>query len=323
MSPLLRSGFAKFQEVFAIKLRTLGIVAFGAIFLIFLSMAHRNVAPGTVVRKAPQVPSTGFLPEAQNLAMSARVPGPTGGYSLAPSDSGMLHSTPVMVQAAELTMSTQDFPKSRSRLEEILDRQSGYIAKLRMESQPSGSVLSATLRIPSSNLERALIDLKTLGHVEREEQSADEVTQQRADIQGRLLNAQNTIRRLEEVIKNPSSKFMDEVELQRQLVRARAEIQRLETEQHGLETRVAFSNVLLSLNEEHAAVAETLGAQLRNAAVGGFSDAAHTLSSMLVFLAEYAPSLMLWGLILLLPARLLWKRRKQWIAEANAQSQGV
>ena len=323
MSSILRSSFAKFWEVISVKPRTLGIAAIGAIFLLLLSMAHRTVEPWHAGLKRPLVLPHSSPPDAAESRRFPTAPGPSGVYTLAENDNPISTSARVMTQAAELTMSTQDFPRSRSRLEEILDRHNGYIAKLRMESQSSGSVLSATLRIPASNLERALIDLKTLGHVEREEQSADEVTQQRADLQARLLNARNTVRRLEEVLKNQSSKFMDEVELQRQLSRARVEIERLEAEQHTLETRVSFSNVVFSLNEEHTPVAESLAAQLRNAAVGGLSDAAHTLSAMLVFVAEYGPSLLLWGVILILPARFLWRRKKQWAAAEGVPSPGA
>ena len=70
-------------------------------------------------------------------------------------------------------------------VEDILERHHSYAAKLRMVGQPTGSELTATLRVPSSEFAEAVNDLKTLGNVEREEQTADEITQQHADLEAR------------------------------------------------------------------------------------------------------------------------------------------
>lgn len=321
MNQLQRSSFLQLREIFAVKHKVLAIAAVGAICLVLLSVAHRAFRHEPQgIRQAPTF-SQSSAPDFKDSEKPAAIPRPQALSSAGSVDTATIMPERMMAQAAELSLSTQDFPRSRSSLEEILDRHSGYIARLRMEAQPSGSVLSATLRIPSSELGRALIDLKSLGHVEREEQTADEVTQQRSDLQARLLSARSSLRRLEETFKQPSSKFIDEVEVQRQIARLRAEIDRLEAEQHALETRVAFSNVLFSLHEEHTAVAESLAAQFRTAAVEGLSDAAHTVAAIVLFLVEYGPSLLLWVVILILPARFLWKRSKQWNASESAPSQ--
>ena len=55
------------------------------------------------------------------------------------------------------------------------------------------------------------------------------------------------------------------------------------------------------MREEVSSPAVTLGAQLRNAAVNGFSDAVTSLSGILIFamnLMNYGPSLLLWAVIL-------------------------
>jgi hypothetical protein len=108
--------------------------------------------------------------------------------------------------SAELAVATKDFVHSRASLEEILERHRGYVAKLRMVGQPVGSLLSATLRIPSSEYSSTLSELKSIGRVEREEESADELTQQHGDFEARLLNAQNTEQRLQRMLQNPTAK---------------------------------------------------------------------------------------------------------------------
>jgi hypothetical protein len=217
---------------------------------------------------------------------------------------------PRIAYSAELSVATKEFVHSRAAMEQILERHRGYVAKLRMVGQPAGSLLSATLRIPSSEYSSTLSDLKSVGRVEREEESADEITQQHGDLEARLINAQNTAERLQRLLENPTAKGSDLAVFQGQLVALRSEIERMQAERQAFDNRAVFSSVFFSMREEVSSPAVTLGAQLRNAAVHGFSDAATSLSGILIFAMNYGPSLLLWAVILFLPARHLWRRSR-------------
>jgi hypothetical protein len=217
---------------------------------------------------------------------------------------------PRIAYSAELAVATKEFVHSRASLEEILERHRGYLAKLRMVGQPAGSLLSATLRIPSSEYSSTLSELKSIGRVEREEESADELTQQHGDLEARLLNAQNTEQRLQRMLQNPTAKGRDLAVFERQLAALRAEIERMQAERQAFDNRAVFSSVFFSMREEVASPAVTLGAQLRNAATNGLSDAVTSLSGILIFAMNYGLSLSLWAVILFLPARYLWRRSR-------------
>src|SRR5215467_3946674 len=179
----------------------------------------------------------------------------------------------MIAHSAELALATKEFAQARTTLEEILERHRAYAAKLRMVGQKSGSVLSAMLRVPSTELTGTVSDLKSLGDVEREEQNADEVTQQHADIEARLANARNTLHRLQELLKKQSYPDGNVRELQRQIAAASAEVNRLEGERQASEHRVVFANLKFTLRETINPPTETLGGQIRNAAATGFGDA--------------------------------------------------
>src|SRR6266851_3715764 len=125
-----------------------------------------------------------------------RSPCPPNSIKAGPGDIAGLLREPRIAYSAELSVVTKEFAHSRSSLEEILDRHRGYVAKLRMVGQPSGSVLSATLRVPSSEYRSALTELKGVGLVDHEEEAADEITQQHGELEARLVNAQNEEQRL-------------------------------------------------------------------------------------------------------------------------------
>jgi hypothetical protein len=220
----------------------------------------------------------------------------------------MVPGDPLIAHTAELAVATKEFARSRSSLEEILDRHRGYVAKLRMVGKPTGSTLSATLRIPSSEYGPTLSELKTLGQVEREEEAADEVTQQRADLEARLTNAQSTLHHLQDLLKKQAYPDRNVMELQRQIASVNADINRLETDRLTAEHRVVFANVLFALREEITPPTESLGAQFRNTAVAGFSEAAMSLSALLLFLISRGPVFLFWIAILYLPSRFAWRR---------------
>jgi hypothetical protein len=217
------------------------------------------------------------------------------------------YSTPMIAHEAELAVATKEFAHSRSILEEILERHHGYAAKLRMVGQPAASMLTATLRVPSSEFAATVTDLKTLGKVEQEEQTADEITQQRADVEARLVNAQNTLERLQAILAK-GGKIHNLLEVQRQVASVSGEIVRLEAERVSTEHRVIFAQVLLSLREEVKPPAESLAAEFRNAALAGLSEALGTLSALMLFVISRGPVTLLWVVIVFFPGRWIWRK---------------
>jgi hypothetical protein len=223
------------------------------------------------------------------------------------------YATPLIAHTAELTVATREFARSRASLEEILERHHGYAARLRMSGRRNGSLLSATLRVPTTELGATVSELKSLGDVEQEEQAADEITQQRADLEARLSNAQATLRRLQELLKKQTYPDGNVRELQRQIANASAEVNRLQAERDASEHKVTFANVQFSLREVVSVPAESLGSQLHAAAAAGFGEASASLSAIVLFLIGRGPVTLLWMIILYVPARLVWRR---WLANA-------
>jgi len=215
-----------------------------------------------------------------------------------------------MAYSADLAVITRDFIHARSSLDEILDRHRGYAVRLRMVGRSAGSSLSATLKVPASEYSSALTDLKSIGDVQQDDEAADEVVQQRGDLEARLQNAKNNERRLQQLLQDSNDKSIDVDYVRRQLVALHAAIVQLELQRHNVDSRVLFSNIHFSLSEVRETPAETLSAQLRHAAASGLTDLIASLSTLLIFVVSYGPSLLLWSAILFFPARYLWRRSR-------------
>jgi hypothetical protein len=300
--------------------RGLLIVLVVFIGLLLISRTARlTVSPGIQQVNTPPVklPHSALPQDAalkaewQRLKESSRLPVPVppmaGGTSEMVAGGSNYETPPLISHAAELAVTTKEFSRSRSSMEDILERHRGYASKLRMVGEPSGSLLTATLRVPSSEFASVVTDLKTLGKVEHEEQTADEITQQRADLEARLTNAQNRLRRLQEWSAKVD-KWGTPLDVQRQLSAVSAEIARLEAERVSYEHRVTFSNVLFSMKEEITPPVETFAAQFRKTALAGLSDALSSLSAIALFAIGYGPMILVWFAVIFLPARWMWKK---------------
>jgi uncharacterized small protein (DUF1192 family) len=327
-----RSIIVRIREAYSAHPRLVLAACIAAgVFLLLMSLGKQNVAPAhqsNATFTPVGATTSGEFPRVDGIrspidsakefsaAMPAGVPSKL--YSPAPLDSASAYHEPQVAYSAELNVATREFAHSRASLEEILERHHGYVAKLRMVGEPAGSILSATLRVPSSEYRSALAELKGVGVVEHEEEAADEITQQHSELEARLVNAQNEEQRIQRILQN-HDKDSDIGSLERQVAIMHGEIERIEAERSASTSRVSFANVFFSLREERTSAAETMGAKLRNAAMGGLNDALDSLSSILLFIAGHGPLLVLWAMIIYLPARYFWRRRSQ-LAFSEAQA---
>jgi anti-sigma factor RsiW len=222
-------------------------------------------------------------------------------------------TVPAIARTASLKISVKDFASARAGVDRIIDSFHGYAATMTINSatgEPQS--LSAELHIPSTRSDAALTALKALGRVEQEQQGGEEVTAQIVDLDARLKNARVTETRLQDILKTRTGKVTDVLEVEREIAEVRGSIEQMEGEQKQLNTRVSFSTITLDLHEEYQATLDTnapsAGRRIRNAFVDGYRAAAEGSLSLLVFLLNAGPTLILTAVILFWPVRWAWRR---------------
>jgi hypothetical protein len=236
--------------------------------------------------------------------------------------SGTEPTAPMIARTVLLSIVAKDCDASRASLDSILARHRGYAAELNVATpQSAARTLQASLRIPAAQLVAAVAELKTLGRVENENQIGEEITQQHADLVARLKNSRETEERLQDVLRTRTGRVKDVLEVEEEIARVRGEIEQMEAEQQTLEHRVDFATVDLKLTEEYKAQlttpAPSVARQFRNACIDGFRSAFDSLLALVLFFAEAGPTLLLWLMILSLPAWLVWRRYRRFrMAEA-------
>jgi len=226
---------------------------------------------------------------------------------------------PMIAHTVSLSIVAKEFDNARAALDSVLARHNGYASGLNVATpQGAARMLQASLRIPAPQLVAAVAELKALGRVELENQSGEEVTQQHADLVARLKNSRETEQRLQAILLERTGKISDVLEVEQEIARVRGEIEQMEAEQKNLEHRVSFATIDLKLGEEYKAQlttpAPSVAMQFQNATIDGFRSAFQSLLALVLFLAESGPTLLLWLMILWLPAWLFWRRYRRALA---------
>ena len=223
---------------------------------------------------------------------------------------------PMIARSASLAIRVKDVDASRSTLDAILARHGGYSAQLNVtRSENVAHALQASLRIPASELVSAIGDLKSMGSVENESQSGEEVTQQHTDLVARLKTARETEGRLRGILQQRTGRISDVLEVEQEIARVRGEIESMEAQQQAMEHRVDFASVELQLTEVYKAPLnspdDSVGARINNAFVAGYHNAKETLLGFVLFFEEYGPALLIWLVILSLPVIVFWRRYRR------------
>lgn len=226
-------------------------------------------------------------------------------------------TAPMIIHTAQLTVVIQNLDIARAQVDKIVERYSGYVGDLTVSAPSNGArTLTATLRVPATQLDSALAELKKLGRVESETQNGQDVSARYVDLEARLSNSRNTEKRLLELLSNRTGKLSDVLEVETELSRVREEIERMEGERRLLAKQVEYATLTATVTEEYKAPASALpdstATRFRNAAVDGYRSVVNFIIGVALFLISDGPMLVVWTLILLLPARWVWRRYRKY-----------
>ena len=100
--------------------------------------------------------------------------------------------------------------------------------------------------------------------------------------------------------------------MEQEVDRVRGKIEQMEAERKNMANQVSYATLNATISEDYIAqlqvVPPSTATRLSNAAVEGYRSMADGVVSMALFLLSTGPSLLLWGAILFVPARLVWKK---------------
>ena len=220
---------------------------------------------------------------------------------------------PLLVRTARLMLSATDFEAARKRFEAIVSQAGGFMGHVVVSGAPRDRrSLSATVRVPSAQFEKALAALRTIGVVTSESQDGEDVTQQSVDLDARLVNARASEARLKTILEQRTGRLSDVLDVEREISRVRGEIERMEAERKSLDGRIQFASINVTILEEQRASLDLgpqpLSTRFRNAFVEGWRDALGGAVEAGLVLTSLLPTLLMLALVAL-PAVAFYRRR--------------
>ncbi len=224
-------------------------------------------------------------------------------------------TSPQLIKHATLRITVDDIASSLESLSEILARHQGDLLQLSdyAEQEEAPRQVQISLRVPQAQLEGVLEAVRSLGTVEEQSITAEDVSSQLVDLQARLRNLRKSEEALLKIMER-SGTIPDVLAVNQELSRIREDIERQDAQLKSLQNRVAYSTLSLtlatrpSLTPPSNPIGETLGQTWQTA-----SHAMATLSvgilKLLLWLLVFSPY---WGTLLglLLLGRHHWQQRQ-------------
>ena len=256
------------------------------------------------------------MESSENANTEAALPAPPPAQARDAGAAAPAVTGPMIARTASLTIVVNNVMDSRAALDAILAKHNSYAAQITVSTPADSSPgLQASLRIPVSELPPSLAELRRLGQVQNETQGGEDVTQQHTDLAARLENARETESVLRTILEQRTGKMEGVLQVEEQISQTRGEIEQMEADQQALEHQVAFASVDLELSEVYQAQltgsSTSIETRLRNSLVAGIHNAGSSVVGLAMLVEEIGPVMLVWVVILGVPAVLLWRRYRR------------
>ncbi|WP_225335754.1 DUF4349 domain-containing protein [Halomicrobium urmianum] len=154
----------------------------------------------------------------------------------------------VLIREADLRLRVDNFTRTFRRARAVALSHGGYVGERSMNARGDWQAGSLTVRVPAENFSAARDDLTALGHVENEDVSVRDFTQQHRDRESRIEQLEREERELQRLL-NETSNVSEARQIRGDLAEIREQIRSLRSDQQSLERREALSTISLDMRE--------------------------------------------------------------------------
>jgi hypothetical protein len=179
--------------------------------------------------------------------------GKTVDSSLLPPSEGSQQPTSVnrkIIYNADIKLVVQNFTKIQTEITDLVKNFRGYIAEQELLGAP-GAKRSGRwkIRIPVDQFEPFLAEVLTLGELERNSRTSQDITEQFTDFDARLKNKTVEEQRLQKILTENPGKIEDILKIETELSRVRGEIEQLQGRLRMLDNLSSLTTISLLVNE--------------------------------------------------------------------------
>ncbi|MFN2543673.1 MAG: DUF4349 domain-containing protein [Actinomycetota bacterium] len=208
---------------------------------------------------------------------------------------------PRVVKTAQLSLVTKrhDFQNAFDRAAQIADLYHGFVASSSTQGVRS-RIGRLTIRVPASSFQSALQDLRSLGRVEGQAISGQDVTAQYVDLQARLRNWQSQERALLKLMGRATT-IGQTLRIQNELSSVQMRIEELKGQLRVLDDQTDLATIEMSMRESGVPAAPPVHHEQSGGLMQALRDARHgfaaVLAAVVVGLGYLVPIALLLALI--------------------------
>ena len=219
-----------------------------------------------------------------------------------------------LIRTFNLGLEVRDTEKVAKEVQALVTRLGGYVASANGQRQGEVLYYSMTVRVPVEHVEEALTAVRALAvRINREQQQVEDVTDQYIDLDARRRTLEATETELLSLLaesRQRGRKVSEIMEVYRELVEIRSQIEQIRTQLNSYDKLAALSTINLELAPTEAAK-PVAGEEWRPGDTARGS--VRTLVAFLRWLLDFA----IFAVIVLLPVGLVigvvvWGLRKVW-----------
>ena len=153
-----------------------------------------------------------------------------------------------LIRTADLRLRVKAVPSAIRLADSIVTSRGGLVADSRL-TDPADGGREAVLqvRVPADRFQETMKALETLGDVDEESVSTQDVMRDYMDLETRLAVKQETVDRMRALLANRTGKLSDVLEVERELGRQIAELEVMKGQWRFYDQQVAMSSISLTL----------------------------------------------------------------------------
>jgi hypothetical protein len=154
-----------------------------------------------------------------------------------------------IIRNGKLTIETDDPTAEQSRITSISEAHGGFVVTSDFKqngSNQANQTVTITVRVPSSQFDDTLGQVRKLGKVTGENVSGQDVTEEFLDLEARIKTQRALEAQFLEIMKQAKT-VSDALEVQREIANVRTEIERMEGRKRFLENQASLSTIVITL----------------------------------------------------------------------------
>ena len=154
-----------------------------------------------------------------------------------------------LIKTAEISLRSTDVSSVRSKVDQLVARDGGYIASEDTSTDTDGTEVSSHLElaVPVADFNQALDDVSSFGKVISTSSSAQDVTARVVDVDSRVRSAHDSIAQLR-LLFSRATKLGDVIALEDELSQREADLEALQSQQRDLVAHTTMSTISVDIS---------------------------------------------------------------------------